>query len=39
MYSEIYNDILSSIGVKSFIQKPIENEDLIRRVHEITTTN
>jgi DNA-binding response OmpR family regulator len=38
-YSEIHNDILSSVGVKCFIRKPIENEDLIKRIHEITTTN
>lgn len=39
MYSGIYNDILSSVGVKCIIRKPIENEDLIRRIDEITTTN
>ncbi len=39
MYSKIYNEILSSIDVKCFIRKPIENEDLIKRIHEITTTN
>ncbi len=38
-YSGIYTDIFPSVGVKCFIRKPIENEDLIKRIHEITTTN
>ena len=39
MYYGIYKDIFSSVGVKCFIRKPIENEELIKRIHEIITTN
>ena len=39
MYYGIYKDIFSSVGVKCFIRKPIENEELIKRIYEIITTN
>ncbi|MFZ0514319.1 MAG: response regulator, partial [Candidatus Nitrosopolaris sp.] len=39
MYYGIYKDIFSSVDVKCFIRKPIENEELIKRIHEIITTN
>ena len=39
MYYGIYTDMFSSIDVKCFIRKPIENEELIKRIHEIITTN
>ena len=32
-------DSFSSIDVKCFIRKPIENEELIKRVHQIITAN
>ena len=34
MYYGMYTDSFSS-DVKCFIQKPIENEELIKRVHQI----
>ncbi len=39
MYYGIYTDLFSSVDVKCFIRKPIENEELIKRIHEIITTN
>jgi len=38
MYYGMYTDSFSS-DVKCFIQKPIENEELIKRVHQIITAN
>jgi DNA-binding response OmpR family regulator len=38
-YYGIYTDLFSSVDVKCFIRKPIENEELIKRIHEIITTN
>ncbi|HXX95580.1 MAG TPA: response regulator [Candidatus Bathyarchaeia archaeon] len=39
IYYGLYADSFSSAGVKSFIRKPIENEELIKRVHQIITAN
>ena len=39
IYYVIYADSFSSVDVKCFIRKPIENEELIRRVHQIITAN
>ena len=38
-YYGVYVDLFSSIDVKCFIRKPIENEELIKRVHQIITAN
>jgi two-component system, OmpR family, response regulator ChvI len=35
----IYTDSFPSLDVKCFIRKPIENEELIKRVHQIITAN
>ena len=35
MYYGVYSDILSSLPVNCFIRKPIENEELMRRINEI----
>ena len=39
IYYGIYADSFSSVDVKYFIRKPIENEELIKRVHQIITAN
>jgi response regulator RpfG family c-di-GMP phosphodiesterase len=39
IYYGIYTDLFSSADVKYFIRKPIQNEELIKRVHQIITTN
>ena len=39
IYYGIYSDSFSSVDLKCFIRKPIENEELIKRVHQIITTN
>jgi len=39
IYYEINTDSFSSVDVKYFIRKPIENEELINRVHQIITAN
>ena len=39
IYYGIYADSFSSVDVKCFIRKPIENEELIKRVHQIITAN
>ena len=36
MYYGTYSDIFSSLPAKCFIRKPIGNEELIRRIDEIT---
>nr|MDP9290442.1 hypothetical protein [Thermoproteota archaeon] len=36
MYYGIYSDIFSSLPANYFIRKPIGNEELIRRIDEIT---
>ncbi|MGB6593846.1 MAG: response regulator [Candidatus Nitrosopolaris sp.] len=38
IYHGIYADSFSS-DVKCFIRKPVENEELIKRVHQIITAN
>jgi len=35
MYYGVYPDIFSSVPVNCFIRKPIENEELIKRINEI----
>ena len=35
MYSGAYSDIFSSLPANSFIRKPIENEELVKRINEI----
>jgi hypothetical protein len=35
MYYGIYPDIFSSLPANRFIRKPIDNEELMRRVREI----
>ncbi|MGB6530847.1 MAG: hypothetical protein WBF33_22300, partial [Candidatus Nitrosopolaris sp.] len=35
MYYGVYSDIFSSLPVDCFIRKPIENEELMRRIKEI----
>jgi two-component system catabolic regulation response regulator CreB/two-component system response regulator ChvI len=35
MYYGIYSDIFSSLSANCFIQKPIENEELMKRINEI----
>jgi len=35
MYYDVYSDIFSSLHNKYFIQKPIENEELMNRINEI----
>ena len=39
IYYGIYTDLFSSTDVKCFVRKPIQNEELIKRVHQIITTN
>ena len=39
IYCGIYADSFSSVDVKYFIRKPIENEELIKCVHQIITAN
>ena len=39
VYYGIYADSFSSVDVKCFIRKPVENEELINRVHQIITAN
>jgi DNA-binding response OmpR family regulator len=38
-YYGMYADSFSSVDVKYFIRKPIENGELIKRVHQIITAN
>jgi DNA-binding response OmpR family regulator len=35
MYYGVYSDIFSSLPVNCFIRKPIDNEELIKRINEI----
>jgi DNA-binding response OmpR family regulator len=35
MYYGVYSDIFSSVPANHFIRKPIENEQLMRRINEI----
>ncbi len=35
MYYGVYSDIFSSLPASCFIQKPIDNEELLRRINEI----
>ena len=35
MYDGVYSDIFSSLPANHFIRKPIENEELMRRINEI----
>ena len=35
----IYPDSFSSVDINCFIRKPIENEELVKRVREIITAN
>jgi two-component system catabolic regulation response regulator CreB/two-component system response regulator ChvI len=35
MYYGVYSDIFSSVPANCFIRKPIENEELMRRINEI----
>jgi DNA-binding response OmpR family regulator len=39
IYYGVYTDSFSSVDVKCFIRKPIKNEELIKRVHQIITAN
>jgi len=39
IYYGMYADSFSSIDVKCFIRKPIENEELIKRVRQIIPAN
>jgi DNA-binding response OmpR family regulator len=39
IYHGIYTDSFSSVDVECFIRKPIENEELIKRVHQIIAAN
>src|SRR5215469_5185146 len=38
MYSGPYSDIFSSVSRNYFIRKPIENEELMKRINEIIHT-
>ena len=35
MYYGVYTDIFNRLGVKCFIQKPVENKELIARLHKL----
>jgi DNA-binding response OmpR family regulator len=35
MYYDVYSDIFSSVPANCFIRKPIENEELLKRINEI----
>ena len=35
MHCGAYSDIFSSLPANSFIRKPIENEELVKRINEI----
>jgi two-component system catabolic regulation response regulator CreB/two-component system response regulator ChvI len=35
MYYGVYSDIFSSVPANCFIRKPIENEELMKRINEI----
>ena len=35
MYYGVYTDIFNSLDVKCFIQKPVENKELIARLHKL----
>jgi DNA-binding response OmpR family regulator len=35
MYYDIYSDVFSSLPANHFIKKPIENEELMKRINEI----
>jgi two-component SAPR family response regulator len=35
MYYGVYSDIFSSVPTNCFIRKPIENEELLKRINEI----
>jgi DNA-binding response OmpR family regulator len=35
MYYDAYSDIFSSVPAKCFIRKPIDNEELMKRINEI----
>ena len=35
MYYGVYSDIFSSLPANCFIRKPVENEELLMRIHEI----
>jgi two-component system catabolic regulation response regulator CreB/two-component system response regulator ChvI len=35
MYYGVYSDIFSSLPPNSFIRKPIDNEDLLKRINEV----
>jgi DNA-binding response OmpR family regulator len=37
MYYDVYSDIFSSVPANCFIRKPIENEELLKRINEIIT--
>jgi DNA-binding response OmpR family regulator len=37
MYYGVYSDIFSSLPANHFIKKPIENEELMRRINEIAS--
>ena len=39
MYYGIYSDIFSSLPANYFIRKPIGNDELIRRINEITISS
>ena len=39
MTLDLYADSFSSVDVKCFFREPIENEELIERVHQIITAN
>ena len=39
IYYGLHADSFSSTDLKCFIRKPIENEELIKCVHQIITTN
>jgi response regulator RpfG family c-di-GMP phosphodiesterase len=35
MYYDVYSDIFSSVPANCFIRRPIENEELLKRINEI----
>jgi response regulator RpfG family c-di-GMP phosphodiesterase len=35
MYYGVYTDIFNRLGVKCFIQKPVENKELIARLNKL----
>jgi two-component system response regulator ChvI len=38
MYYEVYTDIFNSLDAKYFIRKPIDNEELVKRVNNMISS-